>query len=640
MASFNYAKIPIDSTTSEIRLLDLHPTSPLNNPLPNSPLVHCTLRKAALHDTPSFHALSYVWGNEKDRGLISLQADGEQDATTVSVTANLQSALLHLQHPTDKLTLWVDAVCIDQSNVPEKNLQVQMMKDIYEGAARVVVWLGAEADGSGDAFRILRKLGEGRQAEDALAYRDAHRSMEQPPSGYVRFRTFCREEAARLPLGFNMQAIHKLTLRPWWQRIWVVQELALARDVVFVCGGESLAGRALQAASLVLSFVVMEFVEIGEPTREDYVTKSEKVYQYANIVTNIPDSAMGRMLGLRRRYQLETTTARETLLDLLFRTTVVHSSPDNFKATMARDRIYGLLGMAEDTGRLQIIPDYRKTTTTETVFTDVAYALLRNGFSEIFSLCQSPKKLEGLPSWVPDWTAQIRTPIGGRAPQLKYHAAGKTGLYMSSKADSKNTLSVKGVQVDTIYEVGTPWLPSLENYQFEWETLTAFLDDIKRLCAYSDHINSSIYTDPQQRQEAHWRVPTADQVIATDYDPNPVRSSKAGTELHSAYQEVLVYLSHWRKVGSVPDAVSRYMRVMGSLFDRRPFVTTQGFIGLGPSCAEPGDEVYIFMGAQVLFVMRRCGENAVKLLGEAYVHGIMDGELLNTDFVECCLQIV
>ncbi|KAL1592706.1 hypothetical protein SLS60_011122 [Paraconiothyrium brasiliense] len=631
MTAFDYSKIPIDSTTGEIRLLDLYPVAQTEqHPSSSPPLVRCALRRARLHDKPHFHALSYVWGNEKDRRLINLIADGEDAAAIdVSVTANLHSALSHLQPAAEKLTLWVDAVCIDQTNVPEKNLQVQMMKHIYEGAARVVVWLGPEADGSSDAFRILRKLGEGRHAEDALAYRDAHRSMAQPPEAYVRFRKFCRDEAAGLPLGFNMRAIHKLTLRPWWQRIWVVQELALARDAVFVCGGESLTGRALQAASMALSFVVMEFASIGEPSQEDYISKSEKLYMYANIVNNIPDPAMGRMLGLRRRYQLETTMARETLLDLLFRTTVVSSSPDNFKATMARDRIYGLLGMAADAESLQIVPDYRKSTTTEKVFTDVAYSLLKNGFSDIFSLCQHPKTLSDLPSWVPDWTSQIRTPPSGRAPKLKYHTAGKSTLSVSLAAS--NTLLVRGVHL-TIHALGTPWLPSLENYQFEWEALTSYLSSITHLCAVSDSLDNEIYTHPQHRAEAHWRIPTADLLIASDFDPEPVRA-KDGTSLHAAYEEVLSYLERWRTEGEVPEGVSRYMRVMGGLFDRRAFVTTRGFVGLGPSCAEVGDAVWVVLGVSVPFVMREVG-GGWKMLGEAYVHGVMDGEVLEGEFGE------
>ena len=64
------------------------------------------------------------------------------------VTLNLFKALQHLRLDTAPRVLWVDAICIDQDNIPERDAQVQLMGNIYRTAGRVIVWLGPEADNS------------------------------------------------------------------------------------------------------------------------------------------------------------------------------------------------------------------------------------------------------------------------------------------------------------------------------------------------------------------------------------------------------------------------------------------------------------------------------------------------------------
>ncbi|KAF1982758.1 hypothetical protein K402DRAFT_295350, partial [Aulographum hederae CBS 113979] len=87
-----------------------------------------------------YDALSYAW--ESDKGTTIIQVDGHH----LQVTRNLAHALRRLRRPGVARTLWVDAICINQSDNEEKSRQVGMMKNIYESASFVLIWLGPEPD--------------------------------------------------------------------------------------------------------------------------------------------------------------------------------------------------------------------------------------------------------------------------------------------------------------------------------------------------------------------------------------------------------------------------------------------------------------------------------------------------------------
>lgn len=79
---------------------------------------------------------------------------------TLSVTPNLAGALVGIRHKTKVKTLWIDAVCIDQGNIHERNQQVGIMNRIYQSARNVLIWIGHEERDTGLAFKALRLLGK------------------------------------------------------------------------------------------------------------------------------------------------------------------------------------------------------------------------------------------------------------------------------------------------------------------------------------------------------------------------------------------------------------------------------------------------------------------------------------------------
>lgn len=101
--------------------------------------IECLIRHASLDEKDlHYETISYVWGDPSFR--IPIKVDGQ----VVEVTKNLGDALRHLRLPDKPLTLWADAICINQKDLTEKMHQVGMMRSIYSGCAQNYIWLGCD----------------------------------------------------------------------------------------------------------------------------------------------------------------------------------------------------------------------------------------------------------------------------------------------------------------------------------------------------------------------------------------------------------------------------------------------------------------------------------------------------------------
>lgn len=145
-----YCYSPLSLGGDSTRLLRLKPDRD------KSADIHCELFQYSLQDTCGTHlyeALSYVWGNSEKRLRIFIHA------CNFDVTDNLHAALLQLRNHSMERILWVDAICIDQANQKEKEMQIQLMAKIYGQANRVIVWLGEAATDSDEALKKIRVAG-------------------------------------------------------------------------------------------------------------------------------------------------------------------------------------------------------------------------------------------------------------------------------------------------------------------------------------------------------------------------------------------------------------------------------------------------------------------------------------------------
>ncbi|KAF2717000.1 HET-domain-containing protein, partial [Polychaeton citri CBS 116435] len=159
---------------------------------------------------PSYRCLSYVWGNPEFHEIL---VNRKRIYISKNLCIFLQrmrggSAMREERHQ----YLWIDAICIDQHNVEERNQQVQMMGTIYQSARQVIVWLGREWDRLGNASEQARNF----QAQP-----------QTPPLD---------EQGNPIERALPTESIAVLLDRVWFRRVWVVQEAALAKQLVVVCG--------------------------------------------------------------------------------------------------------------------------------------------------------------------------------------------------------------------------------------------------------------------------------------------------------------------------------------------------------------------------------------------------------------------
>jgi hypothetical protein len=196
-SDFKYKAVSLDRKEKEIRLLALEPGE-------WSETISGTLSSFSLDNAPSYDALSYVWGNPAFTRNILL------DGYAFPVTINLESALRYLRHPRrssrEPRVVWIDAICIDQQNLEERSSQILLMRQVFQSAKMVLVWLGEATNQSRDAFQLIQKASLGIDKDlERYVYRDFWSVLPRP------LPILLREESSRV--GLN-GVILDLSLRP------------------------------------------------------------------------------------------------------------------------------------------------------------------------------------------------------------------------------------------------------------------------------------------------------------------------------------------------------------------------------------------------------------------------------------------
>jgi hypothetical protein len=240
-----YKYSPLDrDQPNAFRLFDLHPGKPSSpiectlyesrrrtSPLPNWATPR-RLQKAlkSISSTTPYSALSYTWGDGQPTKTISM------NGLPLKITRNLEEALRSLRDDSEgghSRTLWVDAICINQIDLLERNHQVSQMQEIYADAEEVIVWLGPSTATSSIAIYFIEELYE------------AFEDLAKVPDGYdkdfetmdLKFKisdALPASAAARKKFEKRLQAVFELMLRPWWERVVrLIVFLSLSPDLCF-----------------------------------------------------------------------------------------------------------------------------------------------------------------------------------------------------------------------------------------------------------------------------------------------------------------------------------------------------------------------------------------------------------------------
>ena len=171
------------------------------------------------HDKLKYIALSYTWGDASKKFIILL------NDSLFEVRRNLYEFLVTMRDKDCKSTFWIDQLCIDQENITERNIQVQMMADIYRQAEAVHVWLGPATASTSRAMEILKSL--------------EHRILKvKSMDDYFEFQGPKLVEILREVslVKKDVRAIVKVFGHPYWSRLWIAQELILASQILLLQG--------------------------------------------------------------------------------------------------------------------------------------------------------------------------------------------------------------------------------------------------------------------------------------------------------------------------------------------------------------------------------------------------------------------
>ncbi|KAL0263595.1 hypothetical protein SLS55_002576 [Diplodia seriata] len=679
-----YRRLPTND--SVIRVIELEPYDPAVDRL------RCRLHEYRLsaRDCPPFDALSYSWSppvlsaEEIETGRSTAAPDPdlfyevECNGASWMVTESLHEVLDEFSRRPElrRRPLWVDALCINQADADEKAHQIALMGDIYASAARVVVWLGADA-GCVDEVAYIHTA-----VASALDRFVDERGAE------VVFRSSPQDPAfvEALGLGIHLDEwfrvwrayFHFFRSRRWFFRAWIVQEVVLGREVQVRCSDKVIPWDAF--VSLGRFIIYSGWVQVLAPMEQRL--KFAGINELNSIWSMQMDFRSGGPWSPSFRQSQQYLSGAQT--DSEFWYWYLLLVLDNVRgqlATNARDKVYCILGMTSKflPAKIQspIRPDYSQESQTADIFLDVATLILDRlpnlGFLALAE-DQTERNFPNLPSWVPDWSVP-----GSNHAHLSWTQTSDLPMYNASRVEAIQgrlctiqgpTLYLQGASFDTVVSVSE---------SIGLMVTTHRIQSCLRIC----EMLSETYTPTgQHRIEALWRT-----LIADDFEGrNPAPSEAAlnfrdwasivlAIGLHtriSSREELEPYLNELsildklsnveggllptkdqvaRKADGINTALETIQideelldfvkkgdgaampygsRLAATGGSRRLCVTAGGHLGIGPGSMEAGDAVWLVRGARVPFVLRKCQElDATRLLGETYVHGFMHGEMVD-----------
>lgn len=654
---------PLDVSSREIRLLRVTCSGFDDDFAP----VICKLVTASLDD-PSLNyiALSYVWGLEMSQTPLVV------NGTDFKATANLFDFLVRFrkisyvvpQWELAGLSLWIDAVCINQEDIPERNDQVQMMGSIYRFAKRTISWLGPDDGGSEIAVKILRdifpRVNDSIRRRDLLAWLDGEQKSLWQKDGQ-------RADTNTFTSGNNFwDSCKDLLSRAYFSRSWITQELVLSQNVVVLCGQQNL--------PLIAFWTIWEWLLRIEglpcPAHVEpslwYLLSSREGRRLLGW------GALNKLPNLMELMR-DAKDAPEQDLPLLWHELVLHTRI--LQATDPRDKLYSVLGMLDR----KFKPDY--SASIEDVFCDFAQqyvhaekrlSVLREaGHGTFFGNPEHPRHRLFVPSWVPNWDALSKEFTWGQFYHGGYRlfADGNPPVRLQQAGDLQRgappedssgtpfkifgrTLIARGLPCGTTlavhrlgvdheswtsfceayvatrgedghYVTGIPVLQALARMIFldrdpistKAIDQSTTVQDILKLCILGIILKGS----PAQSVVEKFGLTPLPSLIekfvgSKELAAHPVEAS----EIPKDIVDISTLRAHLPKLTS--DRLSLMLNYVA-------FWTSNGYLGWGPPGIVGGDRVCVIIGCDVPVVLRSVGDHYIHI-GPCWVLGLMDGEAL------------
>jgi len=458
------------------------------------------------------------------------------------------------------------------------------MRLIYNRATQVVPWLGEKDKYTESAFGLIDTIITNALPADVGFRAEPGAIWDKPAMDGMGLPHFP---------SIEWEALARLFERPYFQRIWVVQELAVSSNAVARCGDLSIRWDHIEYVARLLTIT-------------GWIRALQKLYG-SRVKPTFIKSISACRLGF---YELKGGPGIS--LGLLL------CSTRRFQATDPRDKIIALMGLANNVGpekSRSIVPDYSKPIAD--LYRDITGHLImeeksRSLLSSVEDI--SDRQIHKLPSWVPDYSVEQRaTIIGMPLSQLSFQAASLAPV--SARWTTGSTvLAVNGHRQDVIETVSADSLEDLQDYM---GVVNRWLDMAQPLIR-----RGTLSID------AFWRT------IIGNNGGGIFPASKQYGKHFASY----LSLTATRKQGYLDtlsfeqahhSRVAKPMLFQAALTyiapHRKFFTTSKGSIGLGPRSIRPRDSVCVLSGGQVPFVLRKDCDH-YRLVGESYVHGLMEGQ--------------
>ncbi|KAH6871566.1 heterokaryon incompatibility protein-domain-containing protein [Thelonectria olida] len=654
----------------EIRLLVLNPGNP------DEPIA-CYLEHYPVANVKPFSALSYVWGAPAPSG-----GDGVApptillDGRPVTVTPNLYAFLRAYRTEQTCPVLWVDAVCINQADLAERNAQIRLMKRLYEEADSIVIWLGESMPHKSATARAVRRMTDlyerwwvPRLSRERNSVARALASITAADIPDVLGGGLDGRDASD-PAAAAWEGMRDIFSRPWWSRIWVYQEATapcrLGAEVRI--GEHSIPFEHVLTANQIVRHIAALFGAIaGEKNMSsssggDSTLGPRRAHLFSGLRDNTSKTSayMQYYLMQRRHYHATGSSRFLKLADLL-------PALREFEATNPRDKLYALIPTSLDGAELLDVA-YDKS--VEQAYTSAAWSMIqKHGNLDVLGHCSllvatedesGPASVErrreslDLPSWVPDWTVKgtpmpffkrgVQSPPGYDRPGViaapwcikwlaqeeeeggagleigkLYSASGGSTAHAASLDIEGQTLCCEGFLFDRIAHTS----PSSGTTMAGTEVVAPWLEWLEALALSLPSRSQSRNSTPHSRSPfpASLRQTFAHTLVADCYRV----AIDVGVRGCAADLDHLLSLSPTASTADCNDITGPH----AATFRRRLVVTEKDYVGLVAETVKPGDRVAILMGSQVPAVLRSVeGSSGWRVIGEAYMHGIMDGEAL------------
>ena len=534
-----------------------------------------------LNTAPTYTSVSYSW-NDQQR-----DHDIHVDSHKLKIIENLRIGLPHLIKKASTQFLWVDEICIDQENEEEKAVQVPLMEEIYTRCQECLVWLGDGTPETDIAIDVIPRISEYVKLYGAKKAWERQGINVQSPE----------------ILESNLwRGIVNLFSRPWFTRVWTLQECILPDNVLFLCGSKVLAFTDVEPLALPLLQLLTSLqlffsnAALGESKLFAGFLRLLRVTEFKNLKKD-PKSCLDT---LRLLYFTRPLSASNRL-----------------------DKIYGILGLAASSLRDHLKIDYHSTDfqvsrQIAAWYTSFGEDLFILNLASSFRHCK-----DELPSWIPNLSRLgNHWCIGVIWPRFRT-GMDKQSVSRPFASCFSGKLHVRGIRVDQITHVVTysdkPYTSQAERCRniLNWE----------EVCL---ELSRSVFGGGSVSvPKAHWTTIISGicddhlQPNRGDYDAlkSFLRLVSAGKclppELEARYQDLSVQIRRLCQVSR-----------LGKFF-----CTQHGRIGLGPITTQPRDQICIFYNGFTPFIIRQKPELASKyqLVGDSYTYSLMNGEAFQSE---------